>query len=292
MKTKMLITLTLCLVAGRMNAAPLGTAFSYQGFLSGAGAPATGNFDFEFSLFDAANNGNQVGPALTNLDVTVNNGLFLVTLDFGNAFDGNARWLAMGVRTNGNASGAFTALTPLQPLTPTPYALYATNAGASGNVLSGSISAAQLSTPGGLPAAGEVLGFNGTNLVWTNGSGGSGGPGAWSLTGNAGTTAGTNFLGTTDLRPLELHVSGVRGWQLMPTFDAPNLIGGAPGNFVSGDVEGATIAGGGTILTYGRAYSNSVFAYHGTIGAVPIHIGHHSGLVGQLSERSDALRES
>ena len=110
------------------------------------------------------------------------------------------------------------------------------------------------------------MGYNGTNLVWTNDSGGSGGSGAWSLTGNAGTTAGVNFLGTTDLRSLELHVSGVRGWQLVPTFDAPNVIGGAPGNYVFGNVQGATIGGGGTITTYGHAYSNSIFAYHGTIG--------------------------
>src|ERR1700674_1186923 len=33
---------------------------------------------------------------------------------------------------------------------------------------------------------------------------------AWSLTGNSGTTAGTNFVGTTDTQPLELHVNGFR----------------------------------------------------------------------------------
>ena len=146
MKSKMLFLLALGLVAGRLPAGPIGTAFTYQGYLSGSGAAASGNFDLLFSLYDAANNGNQVGPTLTNLDVTVNNGLFLVTLDFGNVFNGSARWLALGVRTNGSASGGFTALTPLQSLAPAPYALYATNAGAAGNVTSGSVSAAQLST--------------------------------------------------------------------------------------------------------------------------------------------------
>jgi hypothetical protein len=51
-----------------------------------------------------------------------------VTLDFGAVFDGNARWLEIGVRTNG--AGVFSTLSPRQPITPTPYALYAPSAGA------------------------------------------------------------------------------------------------------------------------------------------------------------------
>src|SRR5947207_2812782 len=35
----------------------------------------------------------------------------------------------------------------------------------------------------------------------------------WSLTGNSGTTAGTNFLGTTDNQPLELKVNGLRAFR-------------------------------------------------------------------------------
>ena len=249
------------LMAGPIQAAPVGTAFTYQGVLSGVSGPASGSFDFQFALFDAASDGNPVGPVLTNKDVTVNNGTFAVTVDFGDVFDGNARWLALGVRTNGS-SGAFTALTPLQMLAPTPYALYATN---SGNVGGSSISASQLNTPAGSPAAGQVLGYNGTNLVWVTSSGGTGGS-YWSLTGNAGTSpSGGNFLGTTDNNPLELHVNGVRVLQLMPTTDAPNVIGGAPGNYVSAGVIGATIGGGGTITLYGQAYSNSIFADNATI---------------------------
>ena len=61
--------------------------------------------------------------------VPVTNGLFRVALDFGAAaFTGPARWLEIGVRTNGS-SGEFATLTPRQPITPTPHALFAGQAG-------------------------------------------------------------------------------------------------------------------------------------------------------------------
>jgi hypothetical protein len=55
--------------------------------------------------YDAGTNGKQVGNALTNSAFGITNGLFTVILDFGNQFGGSARWLEIGVRTNGN--GAF-----------------------------------------------------------------------------------------------------------------------------------------------------------------------------------------
>jgi formylglycine-generating enzyme required for sulfatase activity len=47
---------------------------------------------------------------------------------------------------------------------------------------------------------------------------------------------------------------------------APNLIGGAPINYVSSHVFGATIGGGGATNYSGGAYSNSVIAIFGTVG--------------------------
>jgi hypothetical protein len=88
---------------------------------------------------------------------------------------------------------------------------------------------------------------------------------AWNLSGNVGTTAGTNFLGTTDNVPLELKVNGSRALRFEPaTFAglfAPNLIGGSSANSVAAGVGGATIAGGGR-----SSFPNAVNDIFGTIG--------------------------
>jgi hypothetical protein len=68
---------------------------------------------------------------------------------------------------------------------------------------------------------------------------------AWRLTGNAGTTPGAHFLGTTDAVSLTLVVSGTTVMRLEPTGDTPNIIGGYSGNSVAPGVVGATIGGGG-----------------------------------------------
>lgn len=69
---------------------------------------------------------------------------------------------------------------------------------------------------------------------------------AWLLNGNAGTSAVTNFLGTTDEQPLEIKVNGQRALRLEPaTNNAVNVIGGADVNFVAAGVSGAVIGGGG-----------------------------------------------
>jgi hypothetical protein len=112
------------------HAAPLGTAFTYQGRLVDNGSPANGNYDLRFTLYDALSGGSTIGVPIANAPTAVSNGLFTVTLDFGGGiFIGEARWLEMGVRTNDSVL-AYTLLTPRQELTPTPYALYAPSAGA------------------------------------------------------------------------------------------------------------------------------------------------------------------
>jgi hypothetical protein len=98
----------------------------------------------------------------------------------------------------------------------------------------------------------------------------------WSLTGNAGTTPGVNFLGTTDDEPLELWVNGDRALRLEPNPGGPNVIGGFSGNSVTGLAYGATIAGGGyadsinqvsgNMSTIGGGNSNTVLGPSSTIG--------------------------
>src|SRR5262245_59736006 len=78
-----------------------GTAFTYQGRLTDGTNAANGNYDLTFSVWISNTGPSQIGVTQTNRPVTVSNGLFTVTLDFGSGvFTGLARWLEIGVRTN------------------------------------------------------------------------------------------------------------------------------------------------------------------------------------------------
>ncbi len=100
----------------------LGTAFTYQGQLRNNGNPVNANCDFQFALYDAVSGGNQIGTTQAASNIRVSNGLFTVSLDFGNVFTGDARWLDIAVRCP-TGSGTYTPLAPRQPLTAVPYAL-------------------------------------------------------------------------------------------------------------------------------------------------------------------------
>lgn len=128
---------------------PLGTAFTYQGRLTSAGAPATGSYDLRFTLYDSLDVGSAVGSPLTRAGVAVTNGLFTVSLDFGAVFAGSRRWLEVGVKPTGDPGG-YSLLAPRSELTPTPGALWSSKAGDSASL--GGIAPADVVTvinPGG-----------------------------------------------------------------------------------------------------------------------------------------------
>src|SRR6266702_2011689 len=247
-----------------------GTAFTYQGRLVENGAAANGLYDLSFSAWVAASGPSQAGGTLSTNGVPVSNGLFTVTLDFGpGIFTGPDRWLEIGVRTNG--TGVFATLAPRQKLTATPYAITASNltgvvpnAGVGGTYSS----AVTFSNP-----ANSFTG-NGGGLTNVNALtlGGIGNNGFWRTAGNAGTTPGPNFLGTTDNQPLELRVNATRALRLEAIANDPNhsnivnVAGGSSANFVAPGVSGGTIAGGGAKSFLGAAGSNSVAASFGTVG--------------------------
>ena len=105
--------------AGISLAEPLSTAFTFQGRLGDGGNPANGSYDLKFTLYDDATNGMIVAGPVTNSPVAVTDGLFSAELEFGaEPFTGDARWLQIEVRTNGD--GIFVPLSPRQELTATP----------------------------------------------------------------------------------------------------------------------------------------------------------------------------
>jgi hypothetical protein len=137
-----------------------GTAFTYQGRLNDGANPANGSYDLTFSLFDVVTNGNPIAGPLTNAATPVSNGLFTVTLDFGNQFPGAARWLEIGVSTNGG--GSFAPLNPRQQLTSAPYSIQAAYAA---SVAAANITGALTTTQ--LPSAVVTNGATGVNITGT-----------------------------------------------------------------------------------------------------------------------------
>jgi hypothetical protein len=253
MKTKVLLSFFLSL--SMLGARGQGTAFTYQGRLNDGGSPATGYYDVQFTLYATNITGTAVAGPVTNSATAVSNGLFIATIDFGpGVFNGTNYWLDVAVRTNG--AGAFTELTPRQLVTPTPYAIYSADAAVAGTangVAAGSITAGDIA-PGqvvkSLNGYSDAISFAPGPNIGLTASGNNlliSAVGLWTVNGNTGTTAGLNFLGTTDNQPLELRVNGKRALQLLPdnsTNNAPDIVGGSLSNAVSMGLLGDTISGG------------------------------------------------
>ncbi|RME10611.1 MAG: hypothetical protein D6802_08900, partial [Ardenticatenia bacterium] len=280
----------------------IGTAFLYQGTLYLFAQPANGSFKFEFSLYDAPTGGNRIGGPITKT-VIVSNAFFTTSLDFGDVFDGNQRWLEIYVLEP--SSLTWFKLGDRQPLMPVPYALYARKAGSvpwSGltGLPAGFADNTDNDTLGALSCSdGQVAKWNGsawtcaddngtaytagTGLVLSNGvfslgtsyrlpqgcangqipewdgsqwvcgnddTGGTSGGNFWALTGNSGTNASTNFLGTTDNMTLTVKVSNTTGLRIGPSRAVPNIVGGFAGNSIAPGVTAATIGGGGREFTH------------------------------------------
>jgi len=140
----------------------VGTAFTYQGRLQNNGSPANGLYDFKFNIIDAPSGGTILAPTIITNAIAVSNGLFAVTMDFGQGiFIGPARWLEITVSSN--SVNNFFTLGPRQQILPTPYAIFA---GIANNV-SGTVSATQVSgslAQSQLPATVVTNGPNGVNL--------------------------------------------------------------------------------------------------------------------------------
>lgn len=134
-----LLIATLALSAGVPRLIAQGSMFTYQGRLNDGANPANGNYEILFRPFGVFTGGSQL--TIPNLRfVSVSNGLFTTTMDFGpTIFDGGPVYLQLEVRTNGAAG--YTTLAPRQQLTPAPYSTFAAQAA---TVPNGAIGSAQL----------------------------------------------------------------------------------------------------------------------------------------------------
>ncbi len=124
MKLKMITIFAIALLLA-ISVSAQTTEFTYQGSLKNGSAPANGNYDFEFRLYDAPSGGSQIGLLVTRTNVEVADGLFSVKLDFTGGitppFPGGDRYLDISVQPAGG--GGYTALTPRQPVTSAPYSI-------------------------------------------------------------------------------------------------------------------------------------------------------------------------
>lgn len=84
---------------------------------------------------------------------------------------------------------------------------------------------------------------------------------AWSLAGNAGTSPGKSYLGTSDNEALEIKVNAARVLRMEPNATSPNLLGGYSGNWLTSGVYGATVGGGGLSTMLNRVTDSA-----GTVG--------------------------
>ena len=237
-----------------------GSAFTYQGRLTSGGAPVNGQCDFQFSLFDAASAGTQIGSTQPATNVSVMNGLFTVAIDFGGgAFNGAARWLEIGVRCPAG-SGSYTTLSPRQALHAAPYALALPGLWTQQNTASPNL----------------IGGFSGNSVTSgvvgaTIGGGGFSGS-ANRVTDNFGTVGGGvnnqagNNAGTTDDAPY----ATVGGGNNNTASGYIVTVGGGEGNTASGFI--ATVGGGknniasGGYAVIGGGINNTASGSAATVG--------------------------
>lgn len=203
-----LLPLALAVICAALAACAL--PFTYQGRLLKGGGPPAATMDLRFTLYAGETGDKSTGDPVVLEDVPVANGLFTVTLDFGNAFDMDGRWLEIAARP-GDETGSYTVLAPRQPVHWAPRATFA------------------------------------AAVPW---SGVTGAPAFWRLAGNAGTGAGDFLGTTDaqPLR-LKVNNTLAWRLEPPPAgheTDLPNIIGGYSGNSAGANAVGGVIAGGGS----------------------------------------------
>jgi len=121
-----ILVLSLAIAAGAVSIAAQTTAFTYQGRLTDGGAPANGNYDFRFQLYNTALNFPTGSPIFLE-DVPVVNGTFSVNLDFSSSVEFRQTAISgllieIAVRP-GTSTESYVALAPRQKITAAPFSI-------------------------------------------------------------------------------------------------------------------------------------------------------------------------
>lgn len=223
----------LALSSGAHAGTPVGGAFTYQGRLMQLDEPFTGTAEVSFQLFDAAVGGTPIGDLLHSEALAVEEGLFIVDLDFGpEAFDGGERYLEVTV-------DGF-VMSPRQRIAAAPYALFALNGTPGPQGEAGPQGAmGPIGPAGGLGPIGPVgpmgpIGHTGpigpagpTGAAGPTGPAGPQGPiGAspFTLVNGSAIFTGGGFVGLNTAAPVApLHVLATTSW--MGVFESNNAVG-------------------------------------------------------------------
>lgn len=194
---KKYILLALLALWLKVNAAPVGTQFSYQGQLQFNGTVVNGIYDLKFETWSQETGGGVIGTAIVIEDVDVTDGIFSVNLDFGDLpFTGDDVFLKIQVR-EGASTGSFTQLSPRQRINTVPFAIQADFLAANG------------------ASSGQVLKFDGTN--WVPGTDNTG-VSLWSNDANGVSTTDKVGIGSVSSSSTELLVSAASGIHPLRTY--------------------------------------------------------------------------
>ena len=147
-----------------VHAQSVSTRLAYEGTLNMNGGPANGLFDFTFTLFDAAADGNQVGSPGQALAVSVTNGNFGAVLDFGIPLSkSSALWFELSVRPAG--AGDFSVIVPRQSLAAPVFAIHSAYAA---NLIGTAIGATLTGNTTNANAVGDRVAVYDASQVLTN----------------------------------------------------------------------------------------------------------------------------
>jgi hypothetical protein len=261
---------------------PMDHSFTYQGQIKQNGSPYTGQCDFQFALYNSVSGTTgQIGTTETKAAVTVSNGLFSVSLNFGPAFQGNKTWLDIQARCP-SGSGSYVALSPRQQLQAAPYALGLPGLHSEMNVESPNIIGGWAGNGVSPGVVGAVIGGGGTpsgcgtTPPLTNPCPNRVTDHYGVVGGGFGNQAGNNAGAATDA--VNSTVGG--GYANTASRDG-STVGGGYSNTANGSL--ATV-GGGMGNTAGRTYSTIPGGY----GAVSQHYGEMAYASGSFEAFGDA----